>query len=205
MKKALCLYILGSYQLAFFCDRNFCRWQKTFSVTETFFLWQQCVSLTKTWTLVSVMETCFLKENFTLTEICVSKKLVSVTLTFFCEGNLFLSRKVTIIWFCDRNLFCQNYPFFILYVISREKFPWEMGVSVISDNQDNHFVEPCSHVSPDCQIEWLSECLTVKLSAWICDYFEGAFFLCCTCYIFWNNLSEVRTTTFIRGSLGLLL
>ena len=29
---------------------------------------------------------------------------------------------------------------------SNEKFSWEMGVSVISDNRDNHFVKPCRAV-----------------------------------------------------------
>ena len=40
----------------------------------------------------------------------------------------------------------KEYPFLgLLYVISREKFWWEMGVFVISDTQDTHFVEPWLH------------------------------------------------------------
>ena len=37
----------------------------------------------------------------------------------------------------------ETYFFYFLRVNIREKFPWEMEVSVISDNGDNNFVEPC--------------------------------------------------------------
>ena len=82
-----------------------------------------------------------------MTQIFVWYKLVSVTLTFFCEESLFLWPKVFVLQYlvcvtqtcCVKNTLSGG----ILYMISREKVSWEMGVSVFSDNQDNHFVEPC--------------------------------------------------------------
>ena len=99
LKKALCLYILGSYLLtslkeAFFCDRNFFRLQKTFLVSETFF----CENIVFLWQKLGQIFFCdgnlFSKGRFALTDSFVWKKLVSLTLAFFCEGNYFLSWRV---------------------------------------------------------------------------------------------------------------
>ena len=57
-----------------------------------------CDSLMETQTEICFCDTNLLsKGNFSLSETFVDKKLVSVILTFFCEGNLFLSRKVFVL------------------------------------------------------------------------------------------------------------
>ena len=121
---------------------------KLFSLTITFCLWQKLV---------------YLKENRTETSFCdgnlfsegnfFSDRNFFRTETCFCDINFFLWQKFDSVTasfsviptcFCDRNLPCKKNTFFegILCMISRGKFPLEMGVSVISDNQNNHFVEP---------------------------------------------------------------
>ena len=119
-----------------------------------YFLWQKCVSLTETWT-----ETCFCEGNVFSEGIFFSDRHLCLTKTCFCDINFF---SVTEFCFCHRKFFCCSNLFLgqklvlskilffghFFYVISREKFPWEMGVSVILDNQDNHFVEPCNPTPP---------------------------------------------------------
>ena len=97
------------------CDRQLFLWQKLLSVTEVFF------SVETQKKFVSLMETYFIWQNL------------------LSERNLFLWHKL---FFLGRSLL-SKIPFFgILYVISRENFLREMGVSVISDNRDNNFVGP---------------------------------------------------------------
>ena len=68
--------------------------------------------------LVSVMESCFLRKFFTLTEILVRQKLVSWTWTLFLLQKLIyvtesLSTRVT--YFCNRS--CSvNYTFFGAFI-----------------------------------------------------------------------------------------
>ena len=134
-----CYVIFIRFLSTCLCDRRFFLLKKIllvadffsfffffFFVAETVFMWQKCVSLTET-----------------QTEIC------------FCDGKLF--SKGNILSFrncCLKEYLCPKYPVLsILYVISEEKFPWEIGVSVISDNRDNHFVGTClspvtCHMSP---------------------------------------------------------
>ena len=76
-------------------------------------------------------------------------KPFSATETFFCDRKLLLWHRLVsltkqkfFLYFCDRNIF-----FGFLPVNFSEKFLWEMGVSVISDNGDDNFVEPCQSVS----------------------------------------------------------
>ena len=124
-KKTICLIILSSYHLAseteaFFSDRHFCMWQNFFSSVfcyRNFFLWYKFDSLVATWT-----KTCFcdgnlfseltfsLTEFFCLTETCFCKINLFFILSkvCFCHGIL----SVTLAWFCDRNLFCQKYNYF---------------------------------------------------------------------------------------------
>ena len=134
---------------ASFSDRNFCLWQNKFFDRNFFFLlWPKYISLTETRTeLVSVMRTCILKEKifsiriFCLTETCVcDMNLFSLKEIFFLS-QIFFCCSIFFLW---PNLVLSKCPFWcILYMISREKFPWEIGVSVISDTRDTHFVEPC--------------------------------------------------------------
>ena len=141
MKKALCLYILGSYQLAsvteyFFSDRNFCRWEKTFSLTETFFLWQMCFSdgildrnLFLWWKLV------FERKFF-------SDRLVLLKDTCFCDINFFLWRKYVYICLYYNNLFLWQKPFsvpntlfwafYIWCPVKRFHEKWEFPLSRIT-------------------------------------------------------------------------
>ena len=42
----------------------------------------------------------------------------------------------------------DTYFFSFLRVVSRKKFLRDLGVSLISDNRDNNFVEPCSPHTP---------------------------------------------------------
>ena len=73
------------------------------------------------------------------------ENLLSVTETSFCQTNYFLWHKLI----SDRNfLWHEHYSVTntCFWQNSKEKFSWEVGVSVISDNQDTHFVEPCKRV-----------------------------------------------------------
>ena len=127
---------------AFFSDKNFCGWQKYVSVTETVFLWQKCVSLTETWTDISFCErNLFSKDFFVPWEICDGKKIVFVT-PIFLKGKFVSVKEVCffegIFFVCYINLFlwqknvCPKHPVLgILHVISKEKFPWQIGVLVI--------------------------------------------------------------------------
>ena len=103
----------------------------------------------------------FFKTEFVFYDInlLLWRKLFSLTETFF-EGRIFYVKEF---FFSDKNFFlCQKLvlskiPFLgILYQISREKLPWEMRVSIILDNPDNHFVEPCLCVCPhrNFETEW---------------------------------------------------
>ena len=135
------------WQKVFFCDRNFCGWQEKILWQKLFICYRNVFIWPKLWQkFVYVMEICFLKKFFSPSSICVQKKLVSGTFTFSVKEIGFCHRKfcVTITSFSDINWSSQKYFFGgILYVISRKTFVWEMGVSVISGNKENHFVEPC--------------------------------------------------------------
>ena len=145
--------------------RNFVCLMETCLCYRNLFLVQKLVSMKETF---CVTETCFCDGNlFLVTEtfflqiffVCVNlvfcektkKKKINMTETFLCDRNLYqwkkftsLTEPQTVTFSCDRTFFfCQYWPFWgILYIISREKFPWEMGVSVILDTRDTHFGEP---------------------------------------------------------------
>ena len=86
---ALSSYRLASETKAFFCDKNFCIWQ-TNSLTETFFLWQNfffCDQNRFFWQklgqkLVSVRQTCLLKEIYFMTIVRVINFFSSLTYIF---------------------------------------------------------------------------------------------------------------------------
>ena len=118
MKKALCLYLLGFYQLASVTEAFFLG-QKLFSVaeicymTETYFLWQKCVSLTK-----NSEEICFCdwnlfpKGNFFSSRICSLKETCFCDIPFFSIKEISFSFFVTINCFSDINLDFGFYAWF---------------------------------------------------------------------------------------------
>ena len=147
--------MLGSYQFAsvteffLFFEGPFGLWQKFsfFSLTELFFsLTEMCFF---DGNLVSVMETCFMEEflsyerNCCLTEtFFFGINFFSLTGIGFCHGKLFCYSNL-VMW---RKLFMSKMLFFGKYMWFqwKNKFPWEMGLSIISDSKDNHIVESCA-------------------------------------------------------------
>ena len=95
-----------------------------------FFRWKNTTSL-----YIRFLSTCFCDRRFfSLTEMFVGDKY------FFLWQKLFLWPKcvsLTETWteFCFSVM--EN-----RYMISKENFLWEIGVSIISDNIDKKFVEP---------------------------------------------------------------
>lgn len=74
-----------------------------------------------------------------------------MTETFSVKKNSFSDRK----YFMHQKLISvKNLVFVILSVNSRENFQWEIGVSVILDDWDNDFVEPCTGESFKSEDFW---------------------------------------------------
>ena len=150
---------------------NLLLWWNYFSVTETFVLGRQflsqnfisnrifysvqkCVSMMENWT-----KTCLCDGNlFSERNLC-SVRNFCLTESYFCDMNFF---SVTEVCFCDRKFFSVTESFFLSQKLvsmtntcSVQKntlwafFTWFPGSSFcFSDNQDNHFVEPCMLVAP---------------------------------------------------------
>ena len=64
-----------------------------------------------------------------------SSKQVQISFQAMAWTPLFL-------FFLSQYLFYLTETCSVKYTVLRETFPWEMGFSVILDNQNNHFVEP---------------------------------------------------------------
>ena len=88
------------------------------------FLWQKLLSVTVIIYVTYII--CSHIISFLL------KKLLSVAETCFCDRNLFLWQKLV-------SVTC----FTFLRLVLSTKFLPDLGVSIISDNWDNNFVEPC--------------------------------------------------------------
>ena len=137
VKKALYFDILRSYcfdsvTVAFFLTETFfCG--KTNSVMDTFFLWQQLFPC-------SMTKICFSDGNLDR-NLFLWKKLVPWKNFFmwqnlrdicFCHKKFFSS--VTVTFFCDHNLFCQKYAVLAFYTCCLGKSfheKWESPLSLI--------------------------------------------------------------------------
>ena len=154
MKKALCLNLLGSYIISLLL------WQNLFSLPETFVSGRKLFLCQKLFLWQKLAKMCFSDRNLFLWWKLVFWRKLVFWQKFVCDKNVFLwpklflwiffsssdaeSFSVTFACFDDRNLFCVKSPFLgILCVIYREKFPGEMRFSLILDNQDNPYLEPC--------------------------------------------------------------
>ena len=122
---------LFSLSGTFVCGRIFFIWQEYFFSDKIVFLWRNLAQK-----LVSVMETCFLKEmfysdrNFSLTETCFwDLNFISVTEIHFCHRKLFCYSNL----FPWQKLVLPKIPFFgHLKVISRAKFTISWIIKIIT-------------------------------------------------------------------------
>ena len=124
MKNTMSIYIRFLSTEAFFCIG-----EKLLRVAEICFCNRNCLSVTEVW---------FFKKCCQKDTVMLWKRI------FFFGGNLFLSP----IFLCYNNILLWQQLFMsknsvlgILYIISKENFLWELGVSVILDNQDYPLVD----------------------------------------------------------------
>ena len=84
------------------------------------------------------------KTYFFKRKLFLSQKTISVTETCLSNKKVFLLERL-VLW--------QKHIFVFLHMNLGGKFLWETGVSVISDNGDNKFVEPCTRGPEMCQLD----------------------------------------------------